>query len=231
MMVTMPTEPERYDPLPSLIELPSFLLRKLSPQRRRLAWVAGVLLVASLAAAAVLVVPQLRSEDAGRQAELDRRNAAANAELKAKYAREAQPRYGHGPAAGAREAAAALPARRALVAGLQHAVLADARERARRGELNAGYRSATCYGFPKRLDAPAPADDLAHATDVVECIAVARAVAPDARTTTGSLLGQPYRARLDFAQGRYAFCKIVQQPGELSIQRDPVLKVPAACGG
>jgi hypothetical protein len=30
MLVTMSTEPDRYDPLPSLLELPSFLIRKLS---------------------------------------------------------------------------------------------------------------------------------------------------------------------------------------------------------
>ena len=57
-----------------------------------------------------------------------------------------------------------------------------------------------------------------------------RIAAPD-ETTTGSLIGQPYRALLDFTHGRYAFCKIVQQPGELAIQRDPVMRIARACGG
>jgi hypothetical protein len=49
--------------------------------------------------------------------------------------------------------------------------------------------------------------------------------------TIDSLIGQPYRARVDFAHGRFAFCKIVQVPGEMSIKLKPVLVIPAACGG
>jgi hypothetical protein len=55
-------------------------------------------------------------------------------------------------------------------------------------------------------------------------------VAPN-ELTTGSLIGQPYRARLDFKRGRYAFCKIVQQPGEMAIQERPVIDIPRVCSG
>jgi hypothetical protein len=227
----VPVEPDRYEPLPSLLELPGFLIRKLTPRRRRLAIAAGALLLAALVLAAVLVVPQLRADSSDRQAEEAHRAAVANANLKARYAREARPVQGTGPAVDGRRGAAALAARRRLVGGMQAAVLADARERTRRGELHARYASATCYGYPKQVHERPPADDLNRPTAVLECLAVAAKVARDTRTTTGSLIGQPYRARVDFTQGRYAFCKIVQQPGELAIQRESVLKVPTACGG
>jgi hypothetical protein len=230
MLVTMSTEPDRYEPLPSLLELPSFLIRKLSPHRRRLALAGGALLVVVLILAAVLVVPQLRDDRSDHQARAERRAAAAKAELKARYAREAQPIDGAGPAAAGLSGAAKLTARKGLVAQLQSDVLADARARSARGELHGKYRATTCATYPKQVNAPPPAEDVARATAVVECIAVRRNVSRDEQTT-GSFIGQPYRARVDFAQGSYAFCKIVQQPGELSIQRDNILEVPRQCGG
>jgi hypothetical protein len=226
----MSTEPERYEPLPSLLGLPSFLIRKLSPQGRRVAAAAGALLLLVAVVAATVVVPQLRSDEHDKQARDDRRAAAASAELKARYQREGRPVRGTGPAAAGLEGGGELAARRDLVAGLEGAVLADARERASRGELDGRYSAATCYGYPKRLDAPPPAENVARTSVVVECLAVTREVARD-RSTSGSLIGQPYRALVDFTHGRYAFCKIVQQPGELSIQRESVLKVPTECGG
>jgi hypothetical protein len=226
-MVTMSTEPDRYEPLPSLVELPGWLYRKLSPQGRRVAAAAGVLLLVLAVVAATVVVPGQRSGANDRRAAEDRRQAAADAALKARYEREGRPVRGSGPAA----PGGALAARRELAAGLEAAVLADARERARRGELHGTYRSATCYRYPKSVHPVPPAEDVARATEVVECLAVTREVARDDRTTSGSLIGQPYRALVDFAHGRFTFCKIVQQPGELSIERDPVMKVSPACGG
>jgi hypothetical protein len=231
MLVTVPGEPDRYDPLPSLLEMPGFLLRKLPESRRRRVVIGGVLLALAAAVAAAVVVPQMRSHQRDQVTRADRQAAADRAALRARYAREARPIEGEGPAASGRDGAAALSVRRELVAGLEAAVLADARDRAGRGELHAQYRATTCSGYPKQVDERPPADDVARATAVFECLAVAAKVAPDARTTSGSLIGQPYRARVDFTHGRYAFCKIVQVPGELSIQREAVLKVPRACGG
>jgi hypothetical protein len=179
----------------------------------------------------VLLVPHLRSDRSDQQARADQRAAAAKAELKARYAREARPIDGIGPASEGRSGAAELTARRGLVAQLQSDVLADARARSARGELKGQYRSTTCATYPKRVNAPPPADAVSRATDVVECIAVRRAVSRDERTTSGSFIGQPYRARVDFTHGSFAFCKIVQQPGELSIQRENILEVPRQCGG
>jgi hypothetical protein len=230
MLVTVPRETDRYEPLPGLAELPSFLLRKLSHRGRLVAWVTAALLAAAAVVVVVLLVPHNRSQAASRDAQEAQRSAANKAELRARWAREARPVYGRGPAARDPQSQAALPPRRALVTGLEAAVTADAAARARRGELKGRYRSTGCFLFPKGVDDPPPADDLATSVAIVECIAVAKRVAPN-ELTTGSLIGQPYRARVDFRRGRYAFCKIVQQPGELSIQRRPVLKIPTACSG
>ena len=230
MVVTLATEPDRYEPLPSLPELPGFLLRKLTAGGRRRVAIGGVFLVVAAVVAAVFVVPQLRSRQHDEATRADRHATAELAALRARYAREARPIQGTGAAAAGRDGAEALTARRELVTGLQAAVLADARDRAGRGELHAHYRLASCAGYPKQVHERPPADDVARSTAVFECIAAASKVAQDA-TTSGSLIGQPYRARVDFTHGRYAFCKIVQQPGELSIQRERVLKVPPACGG
>ena len=42
--------------------------------------------------------------------------------------------------------------------------------------------------------------------------------------------GHPYRARIDFTTGRYAFCKIRGRPGELAV-RAPRVRIPSVCGG
>jgi hypothetical protein len=230
MLVTVSTDPDRYEPLPSLGELPSFLLRKLSRRGRRVAWVVAALVVAAAVLAAVVVVPHNRAQVADRDAQAAQQAAARMAELRAKWKREARPHYGRGPAARDPHEQAALAPRRALVAGLEQAVTADAAARARRGELKGRYRAAGCFTFPKGVHDPPPADDLASSVAIVECIAVAARVAPS-ELTTGSLIGQPYRARVDFRRGRYTFCKIVQQPGELAIQARRVLDIPRACSG
>jgi hypothetical protein len=228
MMVTVPSEPDRYEPLPSLTELPSFLIRKLTPRRRRVFWVIAAAVVAFGVVMAIIVAPDERSKSRDRAAAQAHEAAVKLAALKARYAREARPIRATGPAAGDRTGSAALQPRRALAAQLESDVLADARRRVQSGELRGPYRDSTCYEWPKGVDDPRPADDVGRRVIVVECLAVAAHVTPD-QTTTGSLIGQPYRAKLDFPHGRYAFCKIVQQPGELSIERDRVLEVPSAC--
>jgi hypothetical protein len=64
----------------------------------------------------------------------------------------------------------------------------------------------------------------------MECLAVLDSVARSEQTT-GSIIGHPFRARVDFDQGRYTWCKIVQRPGELSFDKEPVVRIPRACGG
>src|SRR5690348_6719681 len=127
MMVTVPREPDRYEPLPSLAELPSYLARRVSP---RVLALCGVLLVAFVIVVVALLAPESRSRSQDRAAQAAQRAAASLSALKARYAREARPIAGRGPA-GAR----ALAPRRALMASVEANILADARRRARTGEL------------------------------------------------------------------------------------------------
>jgi hypothetical protein len=55
-------------------------------------------------------------------------------------------------------------------------------------------------------------------------------VAPYAQSEAGRI-GHPYRVRIDFDSGRYAFCKIAGRPGEGSLKARQAVTVPRVCGG
>jgi hypothetical protein len=226
----MAPQPDRYEPLPSPLGLPRFLWRKLSRTGRRVVGTIGIALLAGVVAISALVLPDARSGRDERTAAEAAQARAARVERIRRIAREGRPQRGRGPAAGQLEAGEALRARRRLVAGLEAVIVADARRRVARGELRGPYRSATCFEFPKRLGQPPPAEDLRRAVARFECVAVAARV-PTSDRTTGSLIGQPFRARVDFARGRFAWCKFVQRPGELSIERERAPAIAKACGG
>jgi hypothetical protein len=59
-------------------------------------------------------------------------------------------------------------------------------------------------------------------------------VTSDIPATSGNragVVGHPYRAKIDFLTGRYAFCKIRGRPGELAVRADMLIAVPKVCGG
>jgi hypothetical protein len=223
----MPEQPERYQPLPSLLQVPGFLLRKLPPRRRRMVVIAGSAFLAALAIAAAVGLPAIHARQRADARAQAHRNALARQRLLAGYARQALPRRGTGPAARGLHGAPAIAARRQLVTILQADIVADARARAVR---TLDYRSAECSAYPKEVAQRPPQDDVARPTAVFECIAATADVGAGA-TTTGSIIGQPFRALVDFERGAFAWCMIVQRPGELSIGTGPVLAVPRACGG
>ncbi|HEX8105001.1 MAG TPA: hypothetical protein VF533_20435, partial [Solirubrobacteraceae bacterium] len=144
--------PDRYEPLPSLAGIPGWLLRKVPPARRRMAVAAVALATLAVAVAGVLVIVGAQRDERDRAAAEARAQKAGAAARRARYQREARPHSGRGPAAGELGGAAALKARRTLVAGLEAAVLADARARTRRGELEGDHRSATCSRYPKGVE-------------------------------------------------------------------------------
>jgi hypothetical protein len=220
-------QPERRQPLPSLWGVPGHVLRGLTPGRRRLA-VAGLgALVLGIAAAGIFVVPSLRAQRDARQTVADRHAATARASLLARLDREARPHLGTGPAVRRVSPGRAVAVRARLLDVLEAGVLQDARLRVRHGELSGAYRSAACFEFPKRLTDLRPEQLVRRSRMRVECIAASSQVAPSA-VTSGSLIGVPYRARVDFARGRFAWCRIVQRPGELSIQQAQ-FRVPKRC--
>lgn len=216
---------DRYEPLPGLTGIPAWLLRKLSPRGRRIAAVVAAALAVAVAAGLVLAVPAIDRGKRERAAADARALERARAERAARLQAEARPRRGAGTPARGLEGAAAVSARRALVADLTGAVQRDADARVPEPILR-----ATCERYPRGARGEDPAADLASRTGRYACLAVTRTFAPD-ETTTGGLIGYPYRAAVDFRTGRFAFCKISGRPGEGSIRRGVPVRVPAACAG
>jgi hypothetical protein len=219
--------PERHEPLPSLLGLPAFLLRQLSPRGRRAVIAFGTVLLVALAVGAIVEVPRLRQDEFERARADARAAKAAAAARRVRLTRESRPRIGGGPADTGLGPRAALRARRALMARVEASVLEDARDRFR---SQGPYLGARCTAIPKRVDSRRPQDNLAIPIARVECLAIERALAPSARTA-GVLLGQPFHARVDFTRGRYAWCKIEEEAGEGFTGVQVSVPVPRACGG
>ena len=60
--------------------------------------------------------------------------------------------------------------------------------------------------------------------------AAAKELSPTELNEAGAL-GHPYRLRIDFDTGRYAFCKVGGRPGEGATATQQIAPVPPACGG
>ena len=214
-------EPERYESLPGLVELPAWLWRRAS---RRVRW--GLLASALGVAAAVAVLAPRIDDGKAERAESDRR---ARAEQRARRVRELQaeqrPRTirasdGAAPVVGVRE-------RERLVATLTAAVAGDARRRVREGALEGPVRRGSCEPYPRTVGGVAPERDPTVERGSYACVAVTSDL-PRATTRAGGVIGHPYRALVDFTTGRITFCKITGSPGPA---RDPLVTVPRACGG
>ena len=222
--------PDRYEPLPGLLEIPGFLVRKVPPRARKPAAVAGVVLLAAVAVALVLSIPAItdsKNERAAGEARAERENdALRSAQLKA----ELRLREGRGPAARGLTGAEAVDAHQALVAKLNADVEADAQSRVQSGEFTQSVARIECERFPRRVGNQDPALDPAARTGRYSCLAIT-ADAPRSDTQNPSSIGYPYRALVHFGSGRFAYCKITGRPGEGGLTGEIPLRVPAACGG
>jgi hypothetical protein len=209
--VTPSARPDRYEPLPGLLEIPGFLIRKIPPRARRPAAFAAAILLAAAAVAIVISIPAItesKSERAASEQQSEReRQAQRIAELQA----ELRLRTGRGHAARGLEGAAALEARHALAA-------------------DQSVERVECERFPRGVGVPDPAADLSKATGRYSCLAIT-ADAPKVETNQASSIGYPYRALVHFETGRFSYCKISGRPGEGSLTRKFPVKVPPACGG
>src|SRR5690242_12018926 len=126
-----PAQPERYEPLPPLLQIPGHLVRKLSPRGKRV----GLMIVAAFVLALAVGIPALvaakhRSDQAAARSAAQER-AATLARMRAEVRRV----DGRGTAAKGLAGAQALTARKALVADLSGAITADAARRAANGEF------------------------------------------------------------------------------------------------
>jgi hypothetical protein len=221
---------DRYEPLPGLLELPGFLVRKIPPRARRPAAFAAAILLAGAAVALALSIPAITDSKqeraaADRQADADRR-ADRITQLRA----EQRLRSGSGPAARGLTGTAALEAREALAAELATAVEADALTRVRAGEFTQSVSRAECERFPRGVGVPDPARNLSKQTGRYACLAIT-AEAPPGERNIASSIGYPYRALVNFETGRFSFCKISGRPGEGALRHEILVRVPPACGG
>jgi hypothetical protein len=200
---------ERHEPLPGLFGLPGHLLRQLSPRARRATVAAGVLALAGIVVAAVVLLPRIADSNREREA----RDRAAQERARAAELRrlrvEQRPRAGR--------LAPAAPA--ALIAGVEDAITRDAAARRKTGELQTPVRRTEC----RRLGS-------ADGRLVLSCTAITSELAPS-DVTRGVTIGYPYRAAVAPASGRYAICKTSGRPGEGSLTRRETVELPAACGG
>jgi hypothetical protein len=215
---------DRYEPLPSFVQLPAHFWRKLGPHGRRVAGAAAGLALAAFAAFLVVGLPAINDRRAERQAAERRAAAQERAQRLAQLRAEVRLRRGHGAPA------TTVAERHALVGALAAAVTADARERARSGELDQDARRAECERFPRSPTGEDPADDRGVRRGRYSCLAVTTDIAATAGSGPG-VVGYPYRALVHFPSGRFTYCKISGRPGEFSLQRELLVVVPRPCGG
>jgi len=221
---------DRYEPLPSLVEIPAFLVRKIPPRARKPAAFAAAILLAAIAVALVLSIPAItesKGERAAAEAQADReRRAQRAAELQA----ELRLREGRGAAARGLTGAPLVEARQALAAQLATDIKADALSRVQAGEFTQSVSRVECERFPRGARGEDPALDLSSRTGRYSCLAIT-ADAPAIETNQPSSLGYPYRALVHFPSGRFTYCKISGRPGEGSLTREFPVRIPRACGG
>ena len=216
-----PVSGDRYEPLPGLTRLPGWIWRRLPP--------VGKVGVASLPFVAIALVLALgpgiergKEERASAEAE---RLAQARAERVERLRREQEPRFARGE-----PAAASLQARRRLLTEATGAVRADARTRVQAGTLSGPIRRVECESYPRTVEGRGAHEDLSRRVGRYACLAVTAGFGATAQHEGGAI-GHPYRVRIDFDSGRYAFCKVAGRAGEGSIGQAPLVPIPAACGG
>jgi hypothetical protein len=221
---------DRYEPLPGLLEIPGFLLGKLTPRGRRIAAVVGALLGVAVVVGLVLGVPAIVAAK-HRSALADaRRDARYRAARIGELTRQVRPISGRGPAARGLTAPATLQPQRVLRGDLVAAIAADGARRARTGEFVHTPKRVECSRNPVSIGKPDPAAVPDARPAVYACLAVTTDVARSA-TTNGGSIGYPYSALVDFQAGRFSFCRVSGRPGEMLIGRDIAVAVPQACGG
>ena len=204
---------DRYEPLPGLLQLPSFLYRKLGPRGRVAARVGIAIFLVGAAVAAVVLVPRIADTKRERADRERREEAAAMAERRRRLIREQRPHRGRSEASASRAV---------VLADLQAAILADARARTASGHL-AGppAKSVRCR--------PLTGADPAASRVPYDCIAITSELPSDESLPQG-VIGHPFRAVAEFSTGRFTWCKVSGRAGEGGFtQNDLAVRLPRAC--
>jgi hypothetical protein len=221
LVPTQNRKPDRYEPMPGIIDLPGWIWRRMPP----VAKVGIALAFVALIAVALVIGPDIRQSKAERERAEQQERQRARAAREARIRREQRPRFVDGPAA-----TAGVAARRRLLDAASGSVLADARRRVAAGRLRGPIRRIDCEPFPRNVAGIGAEDSTAQRFGRYACLAVT-AEFTETESTSGGLLGHPYRMRIDFDTGRYAFCKIAGRPAEGQLKRRLGVTVPPVCGG
>jgi hypothetical protein len=216
---------DRYEPMPGIVDLPGWLWSRMGRAGRLTALGALIAIVAATAA----LVPVIH-ESKEERAESDRRERAERrAELIRRLEEEQRPRLRRSTTVAPPGAAQdeQLDARVALMDELTAEILADARARVRRGDLDGPIRRVECEPFPRSVDAVGAHEDLARTRGRYACVAVTSEFGSGEVGLTG-VIGHQFRTEVDFDSGRYAFCKVSGQAGP---SREQLATTPRVCGG
>jgi hypothetical protein len=221
---------DRYEPLPGLLDLPGWIWRRLPTPGK----VALVLLPFVLIGLVIALGPGIEESKEERARAEEQRSARQQAAREAALREEQRPRF-----AAAAPAPASVAGRERLVDAAARAVRRDATQRAAAGEFRGPIRGIECEPFPRSTSGAGADQDLARRTGVYSCLAVTASftgstgggeVAPYTQSEGGTV-GHPYRLRIDFESGRYAFCKISGRAGEGGLTAQQPVTIPRVCGG
>jgi hypothetical protein len=211
--------------MPGIVELPGWLWRR-TGRTARLTALGAVIVLVAVAAALVPVILESKED----QAEADRREGVERrAELIRTLEIEQRPRQRRSASVAAPGAPAGeqLEARAALMDELNAEIVADARARVRRGDLDGPIRRLHCEPFPRSVDGVGAHEQLGRRTGRYACVAVTAEFGTGEAGATG-VIGHQYRTMVDFQTGRYAFCKVSGQAGP---SREQLVTTPRVCGG
>ena len=195
-------------------------------------WILGGLALAGVIVAAILILPGVFDAKRDTDARLAREQAARVAAEKQRLTREQRPMRGRpagleppGPTASVSEQ---LAARRELVTALEGAILADAQQRVKSGELDGPVKSVSCAPLIRNPGNIGEEEDLSNRRGRYDCVAIKREVVKDGKVV--GLFGHPFVGTADFKRFTYVWCKDNKVPGE---RAKPLAKVPipAVCIG
>jgi hypothetical protein len=205
---------ERYEPMPGVLELPGWLIGKLTPRNRKVFWTVVAVLGAALVALVIVLAPRISEGKKDRSAADRREAAAATARTRREIGAEQTPHRG----------SARHPGAVALRHALEGAIVADVARRVRTNETQTPARAAECkvVGALHRSGRRLSGFDCTAVTSVI----------PKTDATGGGVVGYPYRALGDPRRGRFTFCKISGRAGEGQLTSDRTsVPISKACVG
>lgn len=193
-------------------------------------WVAGAVGLVAFGVACALILPGVFDARDEGNAQRAAESAALRAAKRAELEREQRPKTGRGPAESSGAAPAdRLAARAALVSSVESAILQDARTRLASGELDgAAIDRVHCDPLVRDSNRAPDHEVLDRPIGRYDCVAVQREVLQEGKVV--GLFGHPFVAALDFASGRYTFCKDNKAPSERGKVLAQVRLKPACFG-